>query len=48
MTAPGAPPAAAAVEDRVGEGLRRAAADGPPLRLDRGFFVWCRSVMSAV
>jgi hypothetical protein len=48
MTAPDAPPSAAAAEARVGEGLRRAAADGPRLRLDRGFLAWYLSLMSAV
>jgi nitrite reductase/ring-hydroxylating ferredoxin subunit len=45
MTAPGAPPAGAAAEDRVGESL--AAGGGPPVRLDRAFFAWYRSLMSA-
>ena len=47
MTAPDAPPAAAAAEDRVGEGLRRAAAEGAPVRLDRVFFAWYWSLLSA-
>ena len=48
MTALGALPAAAAVEDRVGEGLRRVAAEAAPRRLDRAFIAWYWSLMSAV
>jgi nitrite reductase/ring-hydroxylating ferredoxin subunit len=48
MTAPGALPAAAAVADRVDEGLRRVAAEPAPQRLDRAFVAWYWSLMSAV
>jgi len=47
MTAPDVPPGAAAVDDRVAEGLRRSAEDGLPARLDRPFFAWYWSLMSA-
>ena len=47
MMAPDAPPAAAAVEDRVGEGLRGAAVAGAPMRFDRIFFAWYWSLISA-
>ena len=47
MTAPGAGPSAAAAEDGIGEDLRQAAGGGPPVRLDRAFFAWYGSLMSA-
>jgi nitrite reductase/ring-hydroxylating ferredoxin subunit len=47
MAPPDAPPDAAAVDDRVAEGLRRSAEDGLPARLDRPFFAWYWSLMSA-
>jgi nitrite reductase/ring-hydroxylating ferredoxin subunit len=47
MTVPDAPPAASAVEDRIGEALRRAEAKGAPPRLDRAFIAWYWSLMSA-
>ena len=47
MTAADAAPAIAVAEFWVGESLRRAAADGPPVRLDRAFFAWYWSLMSA-
>jgi nitrite reductase/ring-hydroxylating ferredoxin subunit len=43
---PDAAPAKAG-DDRVGEALRRAAADDPPASLDRGFFAWYCSLMAA-
>jgi nitrite reductase/ring-hydroxylating ferredoxin subunit len=49
MAAPDAPPPAAEteIEDRVAEALRRGAENGPPARLDRRFFAWYWSLMSA-
>jgi len=47
MTALDAPPPAAAVEDRVGEALQHIGGDAPPVRLDRAFFAWYWSLMSA-
>jgi nitrite reductase/ring-hydroxylating ferredoxin subunit len=47
MAAPDAPPAAGASDDRVAEGLRCGVADGLLARLDRPFFGWYWSLMSA-
>jgi nitrite reductase/ring-hydroxylating ferredoxin subunit len=48
MAHPDAPPAqAAAVGDRIAEGLHRATENGTPVRLGRDFFAWYWSLMSA-
>jgi nitrite reductase/ring-hydroxylating ferredoxin subunit len=47
LAAPDALPGAAAVADAIGEGLRRAVEADPSLPLDRTFFAWYWSLVSA-
>jgi nitrite reductase/ring-hydroxylating ferredoxin subunit len=47
LAAPDTAPAAAAAADGIGEGLRRAAEAEAPMALDRRFFAWYWSLISA-